>query len=601
MEEESVEFRKLFQRVLKYEIKTLLERLADTGEESLIVLASATEGSSAHLGSMKGEGFAGIQDLEELKSQFLHFCMGCPVDGSDNNTVKMPKQEDTDVPVMFIKTEPEEEDAEVGNLVTVHGKMSTTLAVKLPNEEPAEKLRLRKGKPKMMQEKRQHRQQHTVWPYLSSASFIRQGSCTSRHENVNSYVSQVLPTGPLIQNQCHIQDSCDMGKRTESKKQLDTIVNSNLKLSTESAKFKEPCQNKEPQPIMYIEETSDEKLSTVNKELHHEGSVEDLTRMTELYTHIPGNENPSHSFGNRDAAGSTYHSGIVSAQDPSSSRSVLSNAASNVSVKLEDVINRLVEVREVGFVDKVAQFQMSQIETGLSSSQRRRGSEPGLSDLPKSSQYDINISRSSQPEITDLTGLSNSSNNIRVSGPNLPGNGRLSCSSDLSKCSENDNNISESMLTGTNRELDDNTSEQFSNEMTNRRQNASNTNLNSAVIDSLEQEISKKNAFKSIGRLYKCKLCHKILQCKSSIDTHWRLHTGEKPFVCQVCGRAFSNSSNLQKHRVTHTGEKRYQCNICGCLFSTSSNMRRHKLKHTTVLQGQDYDALRASFLLMSK
>ncbi|KAL3877594.1 hypothetical protein ACJMK2_035290 [Sinanodonta woodiana] len=600
MEEESVEFKKLFQRVLKYEIKTLLERLADTGEESLIVLASATEGSSTHLGSMKGEGFAGIQDLEELKSQFLHFCMGCHVDGSDTNIVKMPKQEDTDVPVMYIKTEPEEENSEVGNLVTVQGKMPTNLDLKLTNEEPSEKGRLRKIKPKIMQEKRQHRQQHIGWPYLSSASsFIRQGSCSSRHESGSSFVSQVLPTGPLIQNQCHIKNSCDLGKRTESKKQLDTNINSNVKLSTESTKFKEPSQNKEPQPIMYKEDTHEEKLSTVNKELHHEGSVENLTRMTELYTHITGNENPSHSVGNKDAAGSSYHSGLGSTQDGCQSRSVLSNSASNVSVKLEDVINRLVEVREVGFVDKGAQFQMSHTETSLSSSQRRSGSEPGLTDLPKTSQYDINIPRSSQPESTGLAGLSNviNSNNMRVSGPIFPGNGRLSCSSDLSQCSENETSISESRVTGTNIELDDNTAEQFSDERTNRHQNA----LNAAFIDCLEQEISKKNAFKSIGRLYKCKLCHKILQCKSSIDTHWRLHTGEKPFVCQVCGRAFSNSSNLQKHRVTHTGEKRYQCNICGCLFSTSSNMRRHKLKHTAVLQGQDYDALRANFLLISK
>ena len=78
-----------------------------------------------------------------------------------------------------------------------------------------------------------------------------------------------------------------------------------------------------------------------------------------------------------------------------------------------------------------------------------------------------------------------------------------------------------------------------------------------------------------------CGTCGLSCACKSQLERHNWIHTGEKPFKCETCGKAFAQNSTLTRHVRTHTGEKPFECSMCHASFAQKTNLTSHIRTHT--------------------
>ncbi|RXG71341.1 Sal-like protein 3 [Armadillidium vulgare] len=82
-----------------------------------------------------------------------------------------------------------------------------------------------------------------------------------------------------------------------------------------------------------------------------------------------------------------------------------------------------------------------------------------------------------------------------------------------------------------------------------------------------------------------CAICQRVLSCKSALQMHYRVHTGERPFKCKICCRSFTTKGNLKTHMSVHRAKPPMrmlqQCPICHKKFSNALILQQHIRLHT--------------------
>lgn len=106
-------------------------------------------------------------------------------------------------------------------------------------------------------------------------------------------------------------------------------------------------------------------------------------------------------------------------------------------------------------------------------------------------------------------------------------------------------------------------------------QKASETYKIQQLVDNLDQKLSDPN---------QCRICHRVLSCKSALQMHYRTHTGERPFKCKICGRAFTTKGNLKTHmgvhRVKLPQRVLHRCPVCHEQFTNALVLQQHIRMH---------------------
>ncbi|KAJ0176336.1 hypothetical protein K1T71_008510 [Dendrolimus kikuchii] len=89
-------------------------------------------------------------------------------------------------------------------------------------------------------------------------------------------------------------------------------------------------------------------------------------------------------------------------------------------------------------------------------------------------------------------------------------------------------------------------------------------------VQQITRNLADKHCAAKTRKLCPVSGCGKSYTTITNLNTHLRVHNGEKPFKCNDCGKGFASKTRLGDHLRIHTGEKPYICPVCGKQFTTN-------------------------------
>uniref|UniRef100_A0A336N1V4 CSON008432 protein n=1 Tax=Culicoides sonorensis TaxID=179676 RepID=A0A336N1V4_CULSO len=110
------------------------------------------------------------------------------------------------------------------------------------------------------------------------------------------------------------------------------------------------------------------------------------------------------------------------------------------------------------------------------------------------------------------------------------------------------------------------------------------------LVDNIDNKTTEPN---------QCLVCKKVLSCRSALQMHYRVHTGERPFRCKICGRSFTTKGNLKTHMSVHRIKPPmrtlHQCPVCHQKFSNIFVLQQHIRLHTGEMTDLTPEQIRAA------
>lgn len=79
---------------------------------------------------------------------------------------------------------------------------------------------------------------------------------------------------------------------------------------------------------------------------------------------------------------------------------------------------------------------------------------------------------------------------------------------------------------------------------------------------------------------YVCDFCGLCFTDNAKLQSHRRVHTGERPYKCDFpgCTSAFKQAYDYVKHKMSiHSDERKFSCEECGATFKLKGGLRAHR------------------------